>query len=265
MSDPPTAPGEGAWIFVSHSNRDLQSVRRVRDALEAKGHQPLLFFLKCLGDDGELDGLIRREIQARQFFLLCDSTNARKSHRVQDEVRLIKELDFKVSLTVALEGDWQSQQAAIDELSRRATVYISYSRASTASTQIAPNIANALRANDYGVFLDIDSLRPGARWAETMAVALNDAMDHGYLLLLLSPEAFDADAIATEVEYAMTRRTRSGRPSNVVPLVVSERERTLSLLGSSRLGRAIGQIQPLDFTSGKFDDNVAKLLRTLAE
>jgi hypothetical protein len=60
MSLPPESPavGEGAWIFLSHSHRDLHEVRHVRDALEAKGHQPLLFFLKCLDDDAEIDDLI---------------------------------------------------------------------------------------------------------------------------------------------------------------------------------------------------------------
>jgi hypothetical protein len=56
----------GAWIFVSHSHRDLERVRRVRDALEQRGHNPLLFFLRSLDDESELDALIRREIHARR-------------------------------------------------------------------------------------------------------------------------------------------------------------------------------------------------------
>jgi hypothetical protein len=38
----------GAWIFVSHSHRDLEKVRRIRNELERRGHNPLVFFLKCL-------------------------------------------------------------------------------------------------------------------------------------------------------------------------------------------------------------------------
>jgi hypothetical protein len=41
----------GAWIFVSHSHRDLEKVREIRNELERRGHNPLLFFLKCLSDD----------------------------------------------------------------------------------------------------------------------------------------------------------------------------------------------------------------------
>jgi hypothetical protein len=68
-----------AWIFVSHSNRDLSKVRLVRDALEKAGAERILFFLKCLSDHDEIDGLIEREIDARYFFRLCDSANAKKS------------------------------------------------------------------------------------------------------------------------------------------------------------------------------------------
>jgi hypothetical protein len=68
-----------AWIFVSHSKQDLAKVRQARDALEKAGAEPILFFLKCLSDHDEVDGLIKREIDARYFFLLCDSANAKKS------------------------------------------------------------------------------------------------------------------------------------------------------------------------------------------
>jgi TIR domain-containing protein len=71
------------WIFVSHSTKDLEPVRRIRDYLEAKSHHPLLFFLKCIRDTDELDSLITREIEARTIFLLCDSPNARSAQWVQ--------------------------------------------------------------------------------------------------------------------------------------------------------------------------------------
>ena len=44
-----------AWIFVSHSTKDLDKVRAVRDAIENIGGEPILFFLKCLSDHDEID------------------------------------------------------------------------------------------------------------------------------------------------------------------------------------------------------------------
>ena len=57
------AERQGTWIFVSHSHRDLENVRRVRNQLERRGHIPRRFFLKCLAnDDARLPALIREEI-----------------------------------------------------------------------------------------------------------------------------------------------------------------------------------------------------------
>ena len=70
----------GAWIFFSHSHRDLEKVRRIRNELERRGHNPLLFFLKCLeADDARLPELIRDEIKARTFFVLCNTRASRRS------------------------------------------------------------------------------------------------------------------------------------------------------------------------------------------
>ena len=56
------AQRQGAWIFVSHSHRDLEKVRPIRNELERRGHHPLLFLLKCLeDDDARLPELIRRK------------------------------------------------------------------------------------------------------------------------------------------------------------------------------------------------------------
>ena len=50
----------GAWIFVSRSHRDLENARRIRNELERRGHNPLLFFLKRLeNDDARLPELAR--------------------------------------------------------------------------------------------------------------------------------------------------------------------------------------------------------------
>lgn len=46
--------------FVSHSRRDSEKVRLICNELERRGHNPLLFFLKCLeADDARLPELMR--------------------------------------------------------------------------------------------------------------------------------------------------------------------------------------------------------------
>ena len=80
----------GAWIFLSHSSNDIEKVRKVRNAFEEYGHNPLAFHLRCMqtttkkGKE-ELDELIKREIDARQWFVFCESPSAAVSPYVKME------------------------------------------------------------------------------------------------------------------------------------------------------------------------------------
>jgi hypothetical protein len=253
---------EGAWIFVSHSHRDLREVRRVRDALEAEGHQPLLFFLKCLDDDSEIDDLIRREIEARQFFLLCDSANARTSRWVQQEASLIKDLPGKISVNVELDGDWEAQLAAVRELSRRATIFIDYAMD---ALDVAVEIADGLRANDYRVFRDADDIRSGERWRQAITDALDEALDTGYVLLLLSHGALRSTEVRRTLQYAENGSSGRGTSARVVPIIARDREEIHSLIAEDPGSPMLESVEWLDFTTGQFEDNLADLMRILRD
>ncbi|MBQ4111381.1 MAG: hypothetical protein IJD38_01150 [Clostridia bacterium] len=60
---------QGGWIFISHSHQDIQKVRLIRNRLEEKGLEPLMFYLKCLSDEQEIEELIKREIDERDWFI----------------------------------------------------------------------------------------------------------------------------------------------------------------------------------------------------
>lgn len=81
---------EGFWVFVSHSTKDFEKVRLVRNALEDEGFRPILFYLKSVKDEEEINSLLKREIDARRRFILCDSPNAQSSKFVQSEVDYIR-------------------------------------------------------------------------------------------------------------------------------------------------------------------------------
>jgi len=191
---------EGAWVFLSHSHNDINEIRRVRDRLEAKGHNPLLFFLKCLGDDSELDDLIRREIEARKFFLLCDSPNAQSSLWVQHEVQLIKSMKGKVYRSIDLGSPWEDQVDAIDDLSRRATVFMGYAHRDHAITE---PIVRKLRALDYHV-TDL-LVRPGQDVWESICEAIDTALAIGTVVFLLSPWSMERGWVFKEALYALQR------------------------------------------------------------
>lgn len=63
------------YIFISHSHKDIEKVRQIRNDMENAGFDPLCFFLKCLTDEDEIEGLIKREIDSRELFVYIDSPN----------------------------------------------------------------------------------------------------------------------------------------------------------------------------------------------
>jgi hypothetical protein len=79
-----------AWVFVSHSSKDLDAVRKVRNYLEKKGAAPLLFHLRSLREPDQLRAVIEREIEERNFFLHCESASADRSVWVRHEREFLR-------------------------------------------------------------------------------------------------------------------------------------------------------------------------------
>ena len=95
---------DDVWVFLSHSHKDYDKVIQVRNLLEKRNIRPIMFFLKCLEDDTEVDALIKREIDSRHRFILCDSKNAKESNWVQEEVKYIKEEKNRSYETIDLDN-----------------------------------------------------------------------------------------------------------------------------------------------------------------
>ena len=112
-----------AWVFVSHSNKDFEKIIKLRNKLEDLQYKPLLFFLKCLEDDDEIFELIKREIKARDRFILCDSRNSRESVWVQREIEFIKSLQRPYEI-INLDDSEESIERSIKQFDQRSTVYI---------------------------------------------------------------------------------------------------------------------------------------------
>ena len=274
MSEEPEA--QGAWIFVSHSHKDLAKVRRVRNALEERGHNPLLFFLKCLGDNSEVDDLIRREIEARTWFILCDSPNAKASKWVQAETEIIKDLEGKVFVVVDLDEDFEKQLQEIESISKRASVFISYARSDQA---IAQSVGSALRAQDYAVFAEDEDLSweltynprvvgslEGQDWASTIEERIRGATatEEGFFLVLLSPDAVRSHFVRRELRVALDAAEERGRTTNIVPVVVRDYEATVGLLSAYPETRyLLYEVALWDITVGDLDRRVSQMIDDL--
>lgn len=124
-----------AWIFVSHSTKDLSKVRSVRNQLERAGAEPLIFRLKFLDQKkSAIPVLLKAEIRARQFFLLCRSQNSRASAWVQKEIGYVNTLPNKSKFVIDLDATSYGRAGLIGSVLRRVTIIVAYSWADRLQT-----------------------------------------------------------------------------------------------------------------------------------
>ena len=167
------------WIFLSHSNKDYDVVRKVRNILEEHNLRPIMFFLKCLDDDCEIDNLIKREIDCRTRFILCDSPNARSSTWVKREIEYVtaiqKEYE-RIDITKPIEEIANS----LANIKKDVNLFISYTRN---DYELAKHICSRLNKYDYNIFFDIETLI-SYNFAEQIKTKLVQAAKEGNILLV---------------------------------------------------------------------------------
>lgn len=96
-------------IFLSHSHRDIEKIRKIRNLLELLNDDPIMFYLKCLDDNAtELEDFIKREIDARNIFIYCKSQNAESSKWVQMELDYISKTRKNRIYTIDIEDGFEN-------------------------------------------------------------------------------------------------------------------------------------------------------------
>jgi len=245
----------GAWIFVSHSHGDLEAVRRVRDELERLHANPLLFFLMCLTKDEEVDSLIKREISARNFFLLCDSPFARAAPWVKKEREFVLSLKDRKIHELDLDWPWERQRRVIHDTLRAATAFISYSVRDRA--RVRPYV-DFLVANDLAVFepLAATALTDDS-WLDQLDTAIERSL-MGYFFAFLSLDWLRSVWARKEIERYLTLTDSLGTGGR--PILVALDPTSLLALD---LPEELRDIQILDFSSGDVVGNRRKLLEAV--
>lgn len=194
------------WVFVSHSTKDFEKVRIIRNKMEEIGMRPLLFYLKCLKDKPEVLELLKREIDVRPRFLLCDSPNARKSEYVGEEVSYIKSLNRQY-VTVDLDN-YSSYDEKIRELKRRSQIFLSYSRQDFDLVRKLTKALQEIGFNILNILLDWKHFPAGESLQDTIPDAIRCTMDKGYFIPVISQDylgrAFCAVELNTALSYNQT-------------------------------------------------------------
>jgi len=191
-------PGEGGYIFISHSHNDIAKVREIRNGLEQHGFEPLCFYLKCLSDDSEVEDLIKREIDAREWFLFVNSENSRNSKWVTLEREYISRSNSKKIITVDLD-DEQAISSIVDKITHNLRVFISYSRR---DLPIARIIKERLIAKDYLVYFDVDDITISGDFQTKIVHAIEEASKEGCVFALITENSVTSPWVRFEFEAA---------------------------------------------------------------
>ncbi len=204
----------GGYIFLSHSHKDFSKVRQIRNTLEKCGFEPLCFYLKCLDDDSEIEDLIKREIDAREWFIFLNSENARQSKWVTLEREYVNRTDTKKIITVDLD-DVAAVTHGIEKVVRNLRVFLSYSHE---NESLGARIYRKLEEKDYLVFFD-KVCAPTLSEYENMAVhAITEASQEGCVLALISASYQKSIWAMQELSFALKQQ------GNVIPVILGDFE-----------------------------------------
>lgn len=200
--DPVLLPrvSEGSWIFLSHSSADIEKVRVIRNEFEKMRQNPLAFHLKCLKTDTveereELESLIKREIDSRDWFVFCESDAARKSQYVNMEKEYIIKSGKKKIWTIDMSLPIEDIILKVHEICTQLKIYISYRKRNKNYIRL---LYNELLTYDFDVFYD-EFLIPGEHFDERMKKELDEASSYGFVVAIIS----EGDEMSYTVQYEL--------------------------------------------------------------
>lgn len=197
-------------IFISHSSRDIQVARAARNLLEDRQHHVLLLGLLQNMSDKQILNLLEAEIVAREWLVLIDTPNARQSKWVRFELeraRHHKRTVYSISGERFMEGHdryaiEQGIKPCIDSFSRGLRTFLSYSRRDSAN--LARYIHNFLTEHGFESWIDME-LRPGMDWQQQIQNTIDDTLERGVFIPLVSPGTMEREFVRAELEYALSR------------------------------------------------------------
>lgn len=248
MSDPVNGQSEGGYVFVSHSHKDIHEIRRIRNFLEENGLEPICFYLRCLSDDDEIIDLIKREIDAREWFLLVDSENARGSNWVKTEVEYIKSKDKDKMVSISL--DKQDEIIpALTRLSNSIRVFFSYSRRDYG---IAKAIYDECVKHDLRPFFDAEMLA-GSDFVSSTEDAIKDASKHGCVVLLISENSVSSEWVKQELMFA------GSEGAYILPVIIDD------VIISEEFGYYVAGKRPCHLKTPITEEQAAQIVERIEE
>lgn len=230
------------WVFLSHSNKDFEQVRILRNHLEENGFRPIMLYLRCKEDSSkieELRQLIFDEIDHRNRFIYCKSPNAEGSKWVDEEIQYIKSKD-RIFETIDIEQSEEGIVKQLNDFRKKSNIFISYQRD---DIELAKSIANRLKKYEFNVWIDFEELRAGMLFHDQITNALLNAVNNGYVITLLNERILNPDScVRAEVITALHKGTHTEQ--SIIP-VIKDSLLWNKLLDDVKL-KNLRQINPID-------------------
>lgn len=202
-------------VFLSHSHKDIDKVRKIRNILETINIDPIMFYLKCLDDDNDvLEDFIKREIESRNIFIYCKSPNSENSVWVQKELDYIRQIDNSRLYVIDIEDDFEYSLVALlqtlTELIKWNSIILCHAQQQD-DIATANKIGTALEGDGYNteflpLWTGVPSMKGLPFWEfqkykQTLETILEEEVEpliqkvanKGIFVLLLSPHFFEFD------------------------------------------------------------------------
>lgn len=228
---------QGGWAFISHSRKDISKVRFIRNELEKRGFEPLLFYLKCLNDEDEIEELIKREINERKWFIYVESENSKCSKWVQTEREYIKSLNNKKVFTIDITQSIDEQLERIETISRKLKVYISYV---PTDKEIYNEIKNYLLKKDLLILSDIDE-QVDINYINTVEERLKESCRDGFVIPIITKNSVNSNYLKIEI---MTAKEHNAK---IIPIIVGNMNYSI-----------LKQIHLMHYQAFKISENVTQ-------
>lgn len=211
------------WVFLSHSSKDYESVKLVRNYLEDNGFSALMFYLKCLEDKDKEDciqNIIKWEIESRNIFVLCNSEEAKSSNWVTKEFEYVKTLENKIIKEIDMETFKYKKATALsvlDTLINNATLYFIYH---SDNRGIVIKIYDFLNSKGFKILKNYPNTTSNTnnKKSENFASAIEEASEQGTILIFLSKKVLDYNWFWAEKEIALGTNNKNF----IIPIVLDD-------------------------------------------
>lgn len=245
-------------IFLSHSHKDEEKVRKIRDVLEILDCEPLIFFLKCLDDENEeLEEFIKREIRARNVFLYCKSENSENSPWVKKELEYIRSIDSSRLYELDIEKDFSrsliSFLQTLTAILKRNRVFLTYSHYDSV---VANRITAHLQANEYNVFR-LEDISASSNWEAEIKKNITEAVTEGLYIFLASERCLQSPGCLEELRIAYNLQTNEKKL--IVPIMLGSEFQINSSIIPNEINEFCWYFLPATPSDSELDELIRQL------